>query len=254
MNSLFKGLMIVFCLALASCLPAPHCPQKSEEEAKKSQQALTDFAVNLFKQVSSHDEDKNQAVSPLSIALGLALLESGADGKTREEIKKVLLETSASREDVLSVYINLQEQLKINQDKTQLTIANGLFQDKDLKLKDDFISVIKNCFKSEVDQVDFQNQLEQARQKVNQFISEKNPSKNPPIVQTRRFDLVRSFRIGQCFVLQSLVEKRLQSKIDQTRHLLPQWSRTTKRSIHARNRQPSSFGIRRCGRFGIALQ
>jgi len=184
--------MIVFCLALASCLPAPHCPQKSEEEAKKSQQALTDFAVNLFKQVSSHDEDKNQAVSPLSIALGLALLESGADGKTREEIKKVLLETSASREDVLSVYINLQEQLKINQDKTQLTIANGLFQDKDLKLKDDFISVIKNCFKSEVDQVDFKNQLEQARQKVNQFISEKTHQKIPQLF--KQGDLTSSDR------------------------------------------------------------
>jgi len=191
MHSLLKGIMIVFCLALANCSPVPPvplCPAISPAQAQKAQQALTDFAINLYKNVSSQDETKNQAVSPLSIALGLALLESGADGETRQQIKQVLLEASASREDVMNVYINLQEQLKINQDNTQLTIANGLFKDQDLTLKDDFSALIKNCFKSEVDQVDFKNQLEQARQKVNQFISQKNSTKNPRIIQTRRFE------------------------------------------------------------------
>jgi len=42
--------------------------------------------------------------------------------------------------------------------------------------------LIKNCFKSEIDQVDFQNQLEQTRQKVNQFISEKTQEKNTRII------------------------------------------------------------------------
>jgi serpin B len=81
----------------------------------------------------------------------------------------------------LNVYVNLEEQLKIKREKTQLNIANGLFQDKDLKLKDDYKALIKNCFKSEIDQVDFQNQLEQTRQKVNQFISEKTQEKIPEL-------------------------------------------------------------------------
>jgi len=184
MHSLFKGLMIVLGLALANCTPVPPvplCPSISPAQGQKAQQALTDFAINLYKNVSSKDDTKNQALSPLSIALGLALLESGADGNTRDQIKQVLLEASAGREDVLNVYVNLQEQLKINEDKTQLNIANGLFQDKDLTLKDDYKALIKNCFKSEVDQVDFQNQLEQTRQKVNQFISQKTQQKIPEL-------------------------------------------------------------------------
>jgi len=181
MHSLFKGVMIVFVLAIASCSPTSRCPERSPEEAKKSQEALTDFAVNLFKNISSKDESKNEILSPVSIALGLALLESGADGRTREEIKRTLLEAGASHEDVLSVYVNLQEQLKIDADKTKLTIANGLFQDKDLKLKDDFKDMIKNCFKSEVDQADFKNQLEDARQKVNRFVSQKTSQKIPEL-------------------------------------------------------------------------
>jgi len=181
MHSLFKGLILVFVLAIASCSPVPSCPQKSPEEAKKAQEALADFAVNLFKNVSSKDESKNEVMSPISIALGLALLESGADGKTREEIKRTLLEAGASREDVLSVYVNLQEQLKIDQEKVKLTIANGLFQDKQLKLKDEFVQTIKTCYKSEVDQVDFQKELEDARQKVNKFVAQKTQQKIPEL-------------------------------------------------------------------------
>jgi len=193
MHFLFKGMMIAFYLALASCLPAPRCPSTSQQEAQKSQQALTDFAINLFKNVSYQDPTKNQAVSPLSIALGLALVESGADGKTRDQIKRVLLEKNASQEDVLNVYVNLQEQLRINQDKTQLTIANGLFQDKDLHLKDDFVALIKNSFKSVVAQVDFQRQLEQTRQKVNEFISQKTLEKIPELY--KQGDLTTSDRL-----------------------------------------------------------
>jgi len=173
--------MIVFGLALANCSPVPLCPSISPSEGQKTKEALTDFAINLFKNVSAKDDTKNQAISPLSIALGLALLESGADGKTRQEIKQVLLKDKATREDVLNVYVNLEEQLKIKQGKVQLSVANGLFQDKDLKLKDDFSALIKNCFKSEVDQVDFNHQLEQARQKVNQFISQKTQQKIPEL-------------------------------------------------------------------------
>jgi len=62
-----------------------------------------------------------------------------------------------------------------------VSIANGLFQDKDLQLKDDFKALIKNCFKSEVDQVDFNHQLEQTRQKVNQFIAQQTQEKIPEL-------------------------------------------------------------------------
>jgi len=174
-------MILVFGLALATCSPVARCPERSPEEAKKSQEALTDFAVNLFKNVSSRDENKNEVMAPVSIALALALLESGADGKTREEIKRTLLASSASREDVLAVYVNLQEQLRIDDEKTKLTIANGMFQDKDLKLKDEFKDLIKNCFKSEVEEVDFRQQLEEARQKINRFVSEKTQEKIPEL-------------------------------------------------------------------------
>jgi len=148
---------------------------------------LTDFAINLFKNVSAKDDTKNQAISPLSIALGLALLESGADGKTRKEIKQVLLKDKATREDVLNVYVNLEEQLKIKQGKVQLSVANGLFQDKDLKLKDDFSALIKNCLiRSRSSR--FQSSTRTSTSKSQSIHFAKNQTKNTRIIQTRRFD------------------------------------------------------------------
>jgi len=193
MHSLFKGILIVLGLAIANCSPVPMCAITSKEEAKKAEIALADFAVNLFKNVSSKDENKNEALSPVSIALALSLLETGADGKTREEIKRALLGVSASREDILAVYSSLEEVLKIDDEKTKLTLANGLFQDKNLKFKEDFLSILKNCRKSEVEQVDFKDKLDETRQKVNRFVAQKTSQKIPELF--KRGDLTSDDRL-----------------------------------------------------------
>jgi len=177
MHSLFKGVFIFFGLALATCSPLAQCPTPSREQSQQAEQALADFAVDLFKNVSSKDESKNEALSPVSIALGLALLESGADGKTRQELKRSLLEISSSTEDVLAVYRQLEDQLKIDDGKTKLTLANGLFQDKELKLNDQFVQTLKQCYHVDQQQLDFKNQLDQSRQKINQFVAQKTSQK-----------------------------------------------------------------------------
>jgi len=181
MNSLFKGIIVVLGLTLANCGPiSVACPPATKEAAKKAEVALADFAVNLYKNVSAKDQDKNQIMSPVSIALALALLENGADGNTRDELKRVLIENGASA-DVLTTYRALEQQLRISDEKTKLTIANGLFQDKDLKLKQDYLTSTRDCYETEISQVDFKNQLEQTRQKVNQWVSDKTSQKIPEL-------------------------------------------------------------------------
>jgi len=180
MHSLFKGVILVLGLALATCAPTAKCPQATREDAKQAEEALADFAVNLFKNITSKDEQKNEVMSPVSIALALALLENGADGKTRDELKRALIEHAGSS-DVLAVYRALQQQLRIDDEKTKLNIANGLFQNKDLQLKEEYLSSTRDCYETEIDQVDFKNQLEQTRQKVNQWVSKKTSQKIPEL-------------------------------------------------------------------------
>jgi serpin B len=193
MNSLFKGIVLVFVVALANCSPLAQCPKAQREVIQGAEEALADFAVNLFKKVTSQDENKNQAISPVSVALSLALLENGADGKTRHDIKQVLLKQQALSTDALAVYSALQEKLQIDSDQIKLHIANGLFQDKQFKLKDQFLQAVRDCFKGEVEQVDFQNQLEQTRQQVNRFVAEKTNQKIAELFKKQ--DLTKDDRV-----------------------------------------------------------
>lgn len=180
MHSLFKGVFIFALTALVSCSPAPNpkCPTESLEEAKKTQRALADFAVNLYKNASAQasQQDKNKIVSPVSAALALAMLENGADGNTRKQIQKQLIDNGAS-DDVLSVYHALEKQLTINQAKTRLQIANALYHDQKSQLKQDYQQSTQQCLDAQVQDADFKNQLEQARQKINKFISDKTEHK-----------------------------------------------------------------------------
>jgi len=184
MHSLLKGVVLIFGLALATCSPVPPvplCPAETKEQAQQALAALSDFAVNLFKNVSAKDQDKNQVMSPLSIALALAMLENGADAHTRDQLKHALVGIGSSA-DALAAYFAIQKQLRVNDGKTQLTIANGLFQDKELRLKDSYVSSTHYCLETEVDNKnDFPNQLEQVRQKINHWVSQKTSEKIPEL-------------------------------------------------------------------------
>jgi len=181
MHSLFKGVILIFGLALATCSPVPLCPAATSEHQQQAQAALADFAVNLFKNVSAQDENKNQVMSPVSIALALAMLENGADAHTREQLKHALVGVSSSV-DVLATYRAIQKQLRVHDEKTQLTVANGLFQDKDLKLKTSYVETTRDCLETEVDNHnDFAEHLEEARQNINKWVSQKTSEKIPEL-------------------------------------------------------------------------
>jgi serpin B len=65
-----------------------------------------------------------------------------------------------------------------------LTIANALFQDKTLKVNVDYTTAITQCLDSKVQEVDFQHQLEQTRQQINQFVSQKTNQKIPELFKS----------------------------------------------------------------------
>jgi len=118
-------------------------------------------------------------MSPVSVALALALLENGASGNTRNLIKNLLVQ-AGSNVEVLSVYRDLQTQLRINDEKSKLTIANGIFPDQALTLKADYLSTTKDCYDTEVQKFDFK-QLEPTRQSINEWVSNKTNAKIPEL-------------------------------------------------------------------------
>jgi serpin B len=179
---LFIGLV-----ALASCVPTsnPKCQRDTVDEARKSQRALADFAVNLFKNITAQQhqrqgEDKNQIISPISIALALALLENGADGQIRQQLQQQLTENGAT-DEVLSIYRALEKNLNIRDQDSRLQIANAIFHDKQVQLKQEYQQSTQQCLEAQVQEEDFQQQLEQTRQQINKVIAEKTENKIPEL-------------------------------------------------------------------------
>jgi serpin B len=153
------------------------------DEARRSQRALTDFAVNLYKNITSQQQqgqDKNQIISPVSVALALALLENGADGQIRQRLQQQLTENGAT-DEVLSIYRALEKNLNVRDEKTRLQIANGIFHDKQVQLKQEYQQSTQQCLEAQIQEEDFQHQLEQTRQQINKFISEKTENKIPEL-------------------------------------------------------------------------
>jgi serpin B len=68
----------------------PPEPQVSSEVADSAVAANNLFAVDLYKRMVYERYDENLFFSPLSISNGLAMVAEGAEGDTREEIRRVL--------------------------------------------------------------------------------------------------------------------------------------------------------------------
>jgi len=108
------------------------------------------------------------------------LLENGADGNTRSQLQQQLLEQQGATDEVLSVYRALEKNLNIDESKTRLHIANGVFHDQHTQLKQEYQRSAHDCLDAQIQEADFQNQ-EETRQKINRFISEKTENKIPEL-------------------------------------------------------------------------
>lgn len=110
--------------------------------------AQTDFAVKIFKD-SFAKSGSNTLVSPLSLAMALAMTANGADGKTRAEAEALLC-NGFSLED-LNGY-NKALQSRISNDKNgQLGMANSIwFRDSDsFKPKTDYLQSLADWYKAD---------------------------------------------------------------------------------------------------------
>lgn len=146
------------------------------DAAKQSGKAVSELALKIYQKVNKPNE--NLVFSPVSIALGLALVESGAGGETRSEIQRHLAPPGSNSADSTSLYESLQRQLQVRGgDKASLSIANGFFHSDELTVKPEFVNRTQQCFDAKVKQAPFKTDSEAARRQVNQWVAEKTNQK-----------------------------------------------------------------------------
>jgi serpin B len=138
----------------------------------------TDFAFALYSRLTEDSDAGNLFFSPYSISTALALVYGGARSETQSQMATALHFTLSSQR-LCSAFGNLQKQL-IQENKShgyQLLIANALWGQKGEPFLKEFLDSAQNYYGASINQVDFVNETEQSRQKINSWVEEKTKNK-----------------------------------------------------------------------------
>ncbi|MCR5149281.1 MAG: proteinase inhibitor I4 serpin [Eubacterium sp.] len=129
----------------------------TEEERQEFIDATADFSFNVMKALLKESNGDNVMISPDSIISALAMTENGADGKTLEEMMKLLggnLSLTAYNE-ALSSYNTMLE----GDEGVKFHNANSIWvrNDERLKVNKDFVQTNKDYYDASLYVADFDN-------------------------------------------------------------------------------------------------
>jgi serine protease inhibitor len=147
------------------------------------------LAARLYKQSKDEKDDKNTVVSPLSVQLALAALNSGARGNTKRQIGRVIggRLQKQQRKQIFKQLIRHLKGLRQNdysspRQQTKINPVTGIFVTKTTRPQQMFIQQVKRNLGANVHQCNFQRQPQQCRQTINRFVAQKTQGKITHIV------------------------------------------------------------------------
>nr|XP_027778696.1 serpin B7 isoform X1 [Marmota flaviventris] len=145
--------------------------------------ANAEFGFDLFKEMDNSQGNENVFLSFLSIFTALSLVRLGAQGNCARQIDKTLY-YNIGRGNSSNNQPGLQYQLKrvlsdINSSHKdyELSIANGLFAEKIFDIHKNYIACAKKLYDAKVERVDFTNDVEDTRNKINKWIENETHGK-----------------------------------------------------------------------------
>jgi len=187
MNSFIKtGLLVTLvCLTvvLISCEKSPTRDQPgdpvnitTEVYQKEVIDSSNSFAFNLFKlNFTETNETENIMISPFSITSALSMTLNGAAGETYESMRKTLGLEGKNLEQINATYLKLMTEMVPVDDRVVVEIANSVWVEKRLIVKQPFITDLQTWYKAEARNIDVTDP--DAVNIVNDWIAEKTHDK-----------------------------------------------------------------------------
>ncbi|XP_063786232.1 plasminogen activator inhibitor 1 [Pseudophryne corroboree] len=154
--------MRLLVLSLISCTAAAIGPMSLEHVARRD----ASFGVRLFREVLQEHKEKNLGFSPYGASSALNILQSGAAGRSLEQLRQSL-NYGYSERRVSSMLRRLRE--AILGDATSIHVADGMFVQRDLSITPGFLQRFHSTFQRHVTQVNFTDPS-QARDILNQWV------------------------------------------------------------------------------------
>lgn len=148
----------------------------------------TEFAVNVYKEVS--DSDDNIFFSPFSISQALSMASGGAKGATADEMIATL--GFSGQEDVVHLGFNWLDDALHNLGKPvvhdasepfELSIANALWSQKDIDVEMAFLDTLAKHYGTGLYVLDFSTEPEPSRITINQWVEGQTANKIKDLLQ-----------------------------------------------------------------------
>lgn len=140
------------------------------------------FGFNLFNRIQSQQPQENIVISPNSIAIALAMARRGTSKETLAEITTALELNRLDAANIDASYSELIKTLKNADPNVNLAIANSLWVNRDITLKQEFINDAQKFYLAEVNNLDFATP--QAADIINDWVAKNTADKIPQIVDS----------------------------------------------------------------------
>ena len=139
------------------------------------------FGFELFRNIYAEEtEHQNIMISPLSVALALAMTYNGANGETQTAMEKTLKVYGLTSEEINTSYAFLVKALKSLDPKVLLEIANAIYYRQEFQVENNFITANRNYYEAEVEALDFWSPA--ALKTINGWVADKTHDKINSII------------------------------------------------------------------------
>jgi serine protease inhibitor len=169
MKNIYK--VALFATAFISLVTVPSCKKNSPNDQpidpvdpvtivtdvhqKEVIDSANTFAFDLFKPILSDAKgNENIMISPFSITSALSMTLNGASGETFEAMKKALRLDGNTLEQINDTYLKLMTEMVPVDERVVLEIANSVWVEKRLLVKQKFMNDVQNWYKAEARGID----------------------------------------------------------------------------------------------------
>jgi len=159
-------------LLLSILFYAPHGVEATDAGSNPLADHNNEFALDLYRQLNR--DEGNLFLSPYSISSAFAMCYAGAKGNTKQEIAAVM-HFFEDQKRLHAQFAKLNQGLEAIQKKrhVELSAANSLWAQYDYAFLPEFVGITKEYYDAKVENVDFRQDTENSRLKINTWTEQK---------------------------------------------------------------------------------
>jgi serine protease inhibitor len=146
------------------------------------------FALELYGKLEN--QQGNLFLSPYSISTALAMTCAGAKGQTEKQMAEALCFAPVQNGQFHKTFGEIIKQLNASGEKGgyELVVANALWGQKDYKFLPEFLTLVRENYGGNLQQVDFATQTEETRKTINAWVESKTKDKIKELIKPRMLD------------------------------------------------------------------